>query len=164
MKNKDVLKLWDGLSIITEHNNTMFNYVLLRNKRKMKDTIDVLKELQFRKNLEGHSEFEKDRLKLCIEHSRKDENGEPVLSQVPNTPVKTYDIADYVKFDEAVLKLLELPKHETYNRQVNKRHMDFEELLEKDAGEIDFIRISLVDLPPDLSTMELEAIELFVNE
>jgi len=164
MKNRDILKIWDCLSIVGEHNNTMFNYVLLRNKRKMKDTVDVLKELQFHTKIDGHSEFEKDRLVLCVEHSHKNENGDPKMVAVPNTNIKTYDIADHEKFDEGVQKLLDSPKHDTYNKHVHKRHSEFEELLDKDAGEIDFIKISLVDLPSDLSTVELQAIELFVNE
>lgn len=163
MKNVEVLKLWNGIRNIDNRKSTKFSYVIMRNKNKLKETVDTLQILQIQK-VEGQKEFEEERVELCRQFARKDERGRPIQVVVPGTNLKSFDIDDLDGFNEKMDEILLTERHQKYRENLRQRQVEFNELLLKDAGHFDFVKIPIEDLPDDLTTSEMEVIEHFLVE
>jgi len=160
MKNKDVLKLWSGLNDLNNKANTKLSYVIMRNRGKIKDIIEALKNIEIKK-LDGAAEFDKDRLELCSELAVRDADGNPVKVNIGNG-IKTFRIANQNEFDKRIIPICK--KHSVYLDNLEKKQGEFNTLLEEDAGEIDFMKIKIDDLPTDLTATQLEKIEVLLSE
>jgi len=164
MKNLEVLVLWERLSKINDRKNTKFSYLILRNKKIIKDTVEALMAIQIQK-IEGQDSFDKDRMNLCRAYAKKDEKGNPTLVQFAGTKVKSFDIEDMEGFNADMHKLLTSNRHAEYRENLERKTKEFDELLQCEAADHgQFAKISLDDLPDDLTIEELEVIEQFIEE
>jgi len=164
MKNIEVLMMRESLSKINNRKNTKFSYLILRNKKAIKDTVDALREVQLQK-IEGQDAFDKDRMELCRKFSKKDEKGNPRFIQIPSISAKSFDIENIEQFNLEMAELLAAERHAGYRENLERKTKEFDGLLACDAVGIGcFAKIALTDLPNDLTVEELEVIEQFIEE
>lgn len=161
MKNKDVLRLWAGLNKLSNKNNTKFSFVIFRNKKKLKDVVEALKTVQLLK-VDGQDEFERERIELCKKYANLDAKGDPIRVKVPNTNMESYQIDNIDEFNGEIEKLLD--RHSDYKERLRIKKEEINQLLEQEVQDLDLIKLSLEDLPTDLSESEIEMIEEIILE
>jgi len=91
---------------------------------------------------------------MCKSHSKKDEKGEAIVND------DKFDIVDTVKFDGeySILKDEYLEIIETREKQLK----EFEDLMNEEIT-IEFIKLTLEDLPEDLTEKQLEMIDFMLE-
>ena len=158
MRNRDVLRVWGGLSKITDKKNTKFSFVVLRNKKLLKDVVESLKTIQVQK-VDGYDDFNEDRLKLCEKYAEKDEHGQPI--QVKQGGEFVFKISNQKEFGDGILKLFDL--HENYKENLKQKQKAFDKLQDEDV-DINLIKIDINELPSDLTESEISLIEEIIYE
>lgn len=152
---RELIKIWNVLeSIHFSDLNKKFSYCIIRNKKKFKDEIDALKEVQAPN--EKFLEYERKRLILCENLCERDESGKPILEK--NNYVFTPE--NRIKVDEAIKDLAE--ENKDIIQEQNKRDKEFESILDE-YFEVDVHKISFDDFPERISPSNLEALEEFID-
>lgn len=158
MKNRDILKLWHGLSKLHDKKNTKLSFSILRNKKLIKDIVESLKTVQLQP-VEGQTEFEKDRLALCEKHAAKDEAGNAV--KITENGQLAYKIEHTHEFSRELLDLFNI--HKIYRSNLEKKQEEFEKILDEEVS-VNLIKININDLPDDLTELEISSIEEILYE
>ena len=158
MKNRDVLKLWNGLIRLGNRKNTKFNFTVLRNKKIIKEIVESLQAIQLQP-IDGYEEFNKEREKLREKYAARDENNNPIQIEVNGK--LTYKLTDPDKFTKDCIELLN--SHTKYKDNLDIRITEMEEILNQDV-DINLVKISIDDLPDDLTEIEISLIEEIICE
>ena len=152
--SKDKLvQMWNALSEIGKGKTKVkFSYAVARNKSIIEPEIKALTEAQ--KLVPEYQEYDTERLKMCREMAKKDENGAPKMLGVE------FDIEDREAFDKKVEKLQK--KHKKVIDEQKLRIDQFNELI-KEEIEIDFYTIKAEFLPEDIEANYLELMMDFID-
>jgi len=146
--------LLNAIESVKTIKDVKFAYALVKNKKRIKEEIELLKEAT--KVSDKLQEYEKKRIMLCKQYCEKDDNKKPIIKN------NSYCGLDNNKnFNEEIKKLREEYKEELDNRE--KQIEDYNKLLEEKV-EIDFYKISLKNIPQDISAEQLEPLMILVNE
>src|SRR6056297_289326 len=97
MTNNDIISLGDVLNKVSHLRGKKFAYAVFKNKDIIEKEIEYFNQLK----KEPHPElqnYEQERTALCVNHSRKDENGNP--KQVNGPQGEQYDIEDMEAFQK----------------------------------------------------------------
>ena len=139
--------------------STHFSYGLSRNKAILLPEVQPIQESA--KPSEKYLEFEKKRNDLLEELSDRDEEG-AVMHNVNENGQKYYKITERKEeFDAAVAKLMEEYK-ETID-EFNKQEEEINKILEQ-TTEVNFYKMSLDVLPPDLPYNIVEVLDPLIKE
>lgn len=150
----ELFNLLNMFETVKDLKGIKFAYAILKNKQKIGREIEALnKSLKPDKK---YSEFEKERIKLCVKHCKKDEKGKPIIEKM-----KYIGLDKNAKFEKEVKKLQKVYKETLDNFQKLKNEYN-----QAIAEEIDFEihQIDKKDLPVDITPKQLESILLIVKE
>lgn len=156
MKRRELSAIIDTLEDVSELKGAKFAICLLKNRKEIEKQIEEDRK-NFETLLKPSEKFEKyDKLRvdLCVLHSEKDENGEPVIED------EKYIIGDSELFDIELDKL-----SKTYDITIQKRKKQIEEyqkIMEEDI-DITFHQLDIEDIPNDISEIQLRGLEFMLN-
>lgn len=153
MKKSELLILFKSLNTMGGLKGVKFAYAVAKNINLLKSEVESLDKASAPD--EEYLEFEKERVKLAEEHAKKDENGKAIVSD------NKYEVEDIGKF-EAELETI----REKYSVAVEKRKIQMEEfskILEEEA-DVKLCKVSLENIPADISTAQMYAISQIVEE
>ena len=152
MKKRELYTSLEALDSVKELKGIKFAYVALKNKKKIEEEIKLFEEII--KPNPKFEEYEQKRIQLCVVHSDKNENGEPVILN------DKYKIIDENKFNTELDGL-----KKGYNDVIEERIKqinDYNLMLEEEVN-IEFEKINFDNIPENISAKELEAIDFMIN-
>ena len=152
MKNREILELNQALSSLNLK-GFKFSYGVAKNIALLKTEIESLQKTMVAS--EPFKEYEQARIALAEKYSKKDESGNPIVKG------NEYEIADREVFDKELIKLQTTHKVAIEERQ--KQIDDFNKLLEEEA-KVELYKIKLEDVPEDITTEEMTAIYVLIEE
>lgn len=158
----EVIKLFNTIATLAETKmNSKAAYGLIKNKKLLEKEIEIVKELQTKFSPSPEFlEYNKKRLDILEENSKKDENQKPLMRE--DHLGRSFDLEDdkeeFVK--EKIEELREEYK-ETIEEQ-EKIENDFNSLMEEEVS-FDFFQILVSNLP-DLNMRTMEIIECMISE
>jgi hypothetical protein len=158
MKNKEIFELRQALDGLEDIKGKSFAYAVLQNKDILDKEIETINKLRGTPQQE-YIDYENDRQLLCITHSEKNENGEPVLTYNPNG-TQSFKIIDIDKFNEEYKEIHK--KYESTLKEKEEEDKSFLDFLEKD-NEIILKKISIRDLPDDINERFLQKIKFMIS-
>lgn len=138
MTKEKILVLYKGLNSVGNLIGVKFAYAVSKNLNLLMPEVNAL-------NKAGES-YNNARLELCKQYSKKDENNEPIILN------NEYQLADKKAFDEAAIKLKEIPEYR-----------DYLQLLEE-STELNLFKVKLDDVPKNISVYQMYSIDLIVEE
>lgn len=150
MTKKEVLDFYTGLINAKGFPGAKFNYAITRNKKHLEPEIDALKEAY--QASEDFLKYEKERIDLCLEMCKKDEDNNPVL--IGEGSQQRYDFEDHKEFTDKVKELQK--EHEVAIALREKQEEDYYKILEEEV-EVDIYKIN-IDLCPDEAGELLDAL------
>lgn len=153
MTNSKIIETYNALSQLKGLKGVKFNYALLRNTGKLELEVKILEKMT--EPMDKFKAFEQARIELAKEHSKKDENGEPV------TENNHFVIEDKISFDKAFETLKETHKEAIDERE--KQMKEFEDLLQKE-NEVDLYKVKLSEIPDDITTEQMAALVNLIEE
>lgn len=154
MKNLDLYRLKQALEGLGSVENVSFAYCAVKNLKLLEKEIEILEEVrkpsdEFMKNFQPQVD------ELVKKHSKKDEEGNPELSDGPQGSTIQVDPANKAKFEKEFAKL------EEENKPLVDQRMEqltkFNDLLQEEV-EIELVKIKKEDLPENIKVAELYGI------
>ena len=158
MKNKDLFELREALNDVDYIKGKVFAFAVFKNKQMLDKEIEAINAIK-KDPGDDYITYEQERTNLCASHSEKDDDGNPVLDYLPNGQ-QSFKIIDMKKFEKEYSVLAEKNKEMLAAIEENKK--EFEEFLEKEA-DIELKKISIDDLPDDISASFLEKIQYIIE-
>lgn len=155
MKRKDIPTVLNTLNEVSEMKGVKFAFSVLKNRKTIESQMESDREI-FEKILiatDEYKDFEAKRIELCVLHSEKDDNGEPVVEN------DQYKIIDTQKFGEELNTISEQFKDAIDGRQ--KQIEDYNSLME-DELTLEFKKVSFEDLPQDITEKQLRQLEFMI--
>ena len=156
MKRKDIPAILNALDDVSELKGVKFAFAVLKNRKIFESQIEEDKAI-FEKILtpsDDFKEFETKRIELCVDYSEKDENGLPIIEN------EQYKILDFSKFDVELNILSE--KHKEAIDARKKQIDDYNSLMEEELV-LEFKKISIEELPNDVSEKQLRVLEFMIQ-
>jgi len=158
MKNREIFGLREALNDVDYIKGKVFAFAVFKNKAILDSEIEAINAIK-KDPGEDYIEYEKERTALCELHSEKDENGNVVLDYNPNG-TQSFKIIDNDAFTKEYEVLAK--KHEKMLKEIAENKKEFEEFLEKES-EVELKKISIDDLPDDISASFLEKIAPMID-
>lgn len=152
----EVLNLKQGLESVSTLKGVKFAYAVSKNFKKITPEIEAFDDA--RKADKDFEAYEKERMALCVKHSEKDKEGNPVMIKLPNG--QQYDIKDMVAFEKESKNLKD--KHNKAVDQREKQMADVEKLLQSEVS-IDFHKVKFEDIPNDITAVQLQSIDQMID-
>ena len=153
MKKKELIELNKGLIDVSKLEGVKFAYAVAKNKAKIKSELESLVESI--KPSEKFQEHEIERVKICENHAKKDDNDQVVIKE------DRYVIVNEKKLNSEIKKLMD--KNKEIIDQRKKQLKEYEDLLDEDST-IEFHKIKLDQVPDNITGEQLEAILCIVDE
>jgi len=156
MKRKEINLYLKSLNEVSEIKGVKFAFSIFKNRKKLENQIEEDKTIfeEILKPSDGFKEFESNRIDLCVKHSEKDDNGNPI------TENDQYKIIDMDLFNSELNNLSELYKNDIDIRY--KQVSEYNKIMEEDIV-IDFVKVDYNDLPEDVTEKQLRSIEFMIN-
>ena len=153
MKNSALVSLFQNLSAIKGLHGVKFNYSVAKNVRLLKGIIEDFESAI--KTGDSYLEYDRKRIELGKEHANKDEKGEPIVID------GKFDVKDMSLFEQAYKEL-----EEEYKEAISEHGKKIEELnaLLEEESSVELHKISLDDVPSDITTEQLAGIFDIINE
>lgn len=153
MTNNELIELYSNLSALTSLKGAKFNYAVAKNISLLKPEVEAIRSSV--KHTELFEAYEKERIALCEKHAKKDENKNPIKES------NNYVIDDLKAFSEALKSLQEV--HKEAMTEQEKQLADLETLL-KAENTIELYKISLSDVPDEITTVQMNALYPIISE
>lgn len=129
---------------------------MLKNRKKLELKVEEDRSIfeEILKPSDSLKEYEDKRIELCVSHSEKKENGEPIIEN------EKYKIIDVKLFENELQSL-----SDEYKDALNDRKSQIEEYnkLMLDDVVVDFDKVKFEDLPADISENQLRSIEFMID-
>ena len=147
MTKQKLVELYQNLKNLGELKGVKFAYGVAKNIGIIQPEIEALQKAI--NPTEDFSLFEKERIELAKNHSKKDDKGNPIIEN------NQFIMEDTEKFSKEFEALKENHKEAIYKRE--KQTEDYNNLL-KEEIEINLYKIKISDVPQDISAKQLEGI------
>ncbi len=157
MKNKNVIELLSLLrsDVISNSKGKEFAYAVIKNIDILEKEAKIFEQLNQKQPHPDFINFENERQIVCIKHSKKDENGNPIIMndqyQIENVPL--FDI----EMKEVQEKYKEVIQHQ---QDTQKEFIDF---MEKDVT-LELVKISINDVPNEITPNMLKVLKYMIND
>lgn len=153
MTNKELIELNNVLDQVSHIKGKQFAYAVFKNKSLIEEELKIFEKLK-RDPHPQYQDYENERTILCITHSKKDDNGEPVIN------AGKYDIEDLgvfqKEFDELKVKYQEVFDD---LKQAEDEYNDFL----NDESKCELVKVSVSDLPDDIDAQFLMALKHMIK-
>lgn len=153
MKNKDLFRLYQGLTDVSYFNGVKFAYSIVKNKKNIESEIKTMEEII--KPSDKFQAYEQKRVEVCEKHCERQENGQPVVEN------NAYKIIDQITFNSELLELKESNKDVLEFRE--QQLIEYNELLEEES-KIELVKISVDNLPNGITPLQIESIYEIIEE
>jgi len=153
MKNKDLITLAQTLNQVSELKGRDFAYAVFKNKSLIEQEIKIFEQLR----KEPHPDFqnyENERNIVCINYSKKDDNGNPVIVN------NAYQIEDMNAFNADMAELQE--KYKEVIGDMNDARKEYEDFLEKEST-IQLIKVKYENIPNDVNANLLSKLQFMID-
>lgn len=147
MTKNEIVELYNNLHQIKNLKGSKFNYAIAKNINILKPEVEAIQETA--KPRESFVEYDTARIELCKKHAKKDEQGEAVMKG------GDFDIEDMKAFDKELKKLQETHKQALDDRETQMKELD---ALLKEESPIELHKITLSDIPEDITTVQMNSI------
>jgi hypothetical protein len=158
MKNKELFELRETLNEVDYIRGKVFAYAVFKNKQILDQEIMAIKSTKNDPHPD-YLNFENERTLLCQIHSEKDQNNHPVLQYNPDG-TQAFKIVNIEGFNKEYQEIAE--KYKDVLEDMQKSKSDYDRLLEKES-DIKLTKISINDLPDDISASFLEKIKYMID-
>lgn len=140
--------------------NVQFHYTVAKNKRLLVPELECLQEA--RVPSEEFTSYQKERIDLCKEYCKKDEDGTPIVLD-PDTPTSRFDFEEDQKeiLDNAMKPIAE--KYKNVIEEQDKKEKDFFDLL-KEEVDIPFNLFKLKYMPEEIIGEDVEILFDLIEE
>lgn len=152
MKNKEILALYQELNKINVK-GVKFNYAVARNIGILKAEVTSL--IKSQAPSPEYNAFDTRRVDLCKKYAKRDGEGEPIIEN------DVFVIDNQAEFDNELKALKESNKEVVEAREAQID--EYNDLLDKEA-KVELHKVSIKDVPEDLSTFQLKAIVAIIEE
>lgn len=155
MKRREITSILNTLNSVSELKGVKFAFTVLKNRKKIEAQIEEDRTIfeEILKPSDGFKQYEEERISLCVLHSEKDENGNPIIEN------EQYKIIDLDKFNSELNNISEKFKNEIEERQ--KQVQEYQKIMEEDI-ELNFSKVSFEELPEDVSEKQLRELEFML--
>ncbi len=154
MKNNKIIELHNALSRIKNLKGVKVNYAIART---ISQTTPLVESLQETINpSEAYQTFDKLRVEIAVKHSKKDEKGNPISIN------QQYQIEDQEAFDKELNALKE--EHPGVLEDRENQIKDFNLFLEEECATNPIHTCTLIDLPEDITTDQMNALMPLIVE
>ncbi len=157
MKNIDIISLHQAIQNCGSLVGAKFAYVLSKNSDKLKREIKAFEDAIV--PTKEYIVFDNKRIEIAKKFSKKDEKGQPATISTGPTSFN-YDIEDQEGFDAEFGKLKEANKELIDKRE--KQVEEYIELLKEEATKIKFHKLSISNIPDNITAAQLAGISVFV--
>lgn len=155
IKKGEVVQLWNTIEQLRMVNSHIkFTYALAKNKKILSTEVESIQEAI--SPSEEFKTFEGERLSLCRDMSKKDENGEAIIING-----REFDIEDMDEF-EAKLNDLKDNYKETIDKEMEKNKQALE-MLEEEV-DLDLAQLHLDYFPEGITPAQMETLMFLVKE
>ena len=154
MTKSEVLQLYNNLNQLGKLSGVKFSYAVARNLALLKPEVEAIN-----KTLEPSKEFlewDKERVALAQEYSKKDEKDKPIVEG------NRYVMENEKTFNKELEK-----KQKNHKSAIDAREKQIEEymkLLEEKTDEIKLYKIKLEHIPESITTQQMNGIVDIVEE
>lgn len=170
MKNKDILRLYQGLQAVKDLPGAKFAYAVGRNLSKVKPVAESIEKAlkvpaEYKKYEE---EYERRRLAICKELAKPDDKGEPVTEiyeDAQGRKRKKYVFEDQAVFEKKYEEMVKDIKAE-YSAlfvEIEKNHMEYLQFLDEEAEVLNFHTVKPENLPESITGEQIEAINEIIE-
>ena len=154
MKKSELFDVLQGLKSVKNLKGVKFAYAVAKNKKKVESEIEDLKEAV--KPSDKYLEYDKKRMETCEKYCSKDDKGKAVIKG------NVYDgLAGNRKFEKEMERLRKDYKKELESRK--KQIEEYNKMLTEEI-EMDFHKLTLKEVPEDISSEQLEKILPIIEE
>ena len=151
MTKAELLSFYRAMNTLGNATGAKFSYAVTRNLNALKGEVDAIQSAL--NPTEKFTEYDNKRVALAKEHSKKDEQGKPLIEG------NQYVVED--TFDVAFEALKEEYKEEIDARQ--KQIEDYQALLDEEI-EVDIFVLSQENLPDTISVAQVNALFPMIKE
>jgi len=159
MKNIELINLYANLKELKELTGVKFSYAIAKNIKIIENEIENINASL--KQTKEEEEYNKKYKEICIKHSIKDDNGEPIVKREGNYESYSFDnkelfdidIENLRKENKEVLELIK-EKEKNYNKFLN----------EEISNDIKLFKIELQYIPENITTEQMNNIFEIVIE
>jgi hypothetical protein len=154
IKRKEIVEIFNMLSKMKDRKGLPidFIYTMAKNKKLLREEIDILREVE-RKPTE-YMNYLSEKLRLDIKFSKRDKDGNP-LKRGNGYLIDENRTEDY---DNALNELVE--KYEDVIEETTEKQKELEELLDGEI-DIDFELLEKEKFPEDITIEEMETLLIF---
>jgi hypothetical protein len=152
MKNQEILSLYENLHQLNLK-GVKFSYSVSKNIALLKPEIESLQKAV--EQSEDFKKFEQERIELAKKYAKENDSGEPVEEN------GKFILEDKEAFKKDFADLKEKNKGVIEAREAQIK--EFNELLEKE-NDIKFHKISIKDVPEDITTVQMNQIYSLISE
>lgn len=157
MIREDYLTFYEEASKLDNLKGVKFAYWISRNKAKIEPEINAVNKASIPSP--AYDAYDKERVELAKNHSKKDEKGNPVTKMIGHR--SNFVIEDQKVFDSELKALQE--KHKDAIEEREKQVKEVEDLLKEEIT-LELYRIPLNIIPEDISVEQMNIIQFLVDE
>lgn len=147
MKNKDLIRIYEGLNAVKKLAGVKFAYAVAKNLKLLTSEIENLQEgIKPTREIDL---YEEERIEMCKKHAKKEEQGKPVING------GEYVIIDISAFNTELETLKEKYKKDL---ELQKEHLaEYTKMLDEDTSLV-LHQVSIDVVPDGITGEQLEAI------
>lgn len=153
MKNKDLVTFAQTLGQISGLRGKSFAYAVFKNKSLVEQELKVFEELR-KEPHPDYQNYENERMIVCINYSKKDDNGNPVINN------NQYIIEDWTGFSGDMKEITD--KYKEVVEDMENTQKEYNIFMEKEAT-LNFIKVKYEDIPNDVDANLLQKIQFMIE-
>jgi len=153
MTKQDALNLYQNLNVLGNLSGVKFSYAVAKNANLLKAEVEALETSV--KPLPAFEAYDTERVELARSHAKKDDQGNPTI--VGNQ----FIIEDQKAFDK---DLEELKSKHKEALEIRQTQLDEYAKLLKEPSEVVLHKITLADVPNQVTVTQMTAIQEFITE
>ena len=153
MKNSELIQLSQSLNQVTGIKGKDFAYAVFKNKMILESEMRIFEQLRQDPHPD-YTNYENERSIVCINYSKKDDNGNPVIQN------QQYVIEDWDNFNRDMEEIR--VKYKSVLDQMELAQKEISEFMNRESN-VDLLKVSFKDLPDDISAQQLEQLKFMIE-
>lgn len=156
--NKDLVDFWNALNNMGKERGAKFGFAVLKNGDMIRKQIAVLKAAQNKKP-ESLTDFDKERIALCLEYADTDDDGNPITVGTTDDP--NFQIVEKREEFDAKVEVLQEKYKQTFD-ELSSFIGEFNSML-MEACEFNIHMVSIDQVPETLSVEQISSIRIMIS-
>ncbi|MDD3302229.1 MAG: hypothetical protein PHN31_01640 [Candidatus Gracilibacteria bacterium] len=152
MKNKDLIRIHNAITGLSNIEGSKFAYAMIKNKKLIRNELENIEGSIF--DTENYKEYNKLRIELCEKFCEKNQDGSCIFINDINGQ-QSYKIENKKEFEKEILELQEKFKEDIEHK--TNQLVEYNKLLDEEIN-IELFMIKSDDLPNMLTVEQTESI------